>query len=118
MIRCILIDDEKNALEMMEWLIKTYCPSVEIAAMCSSAEQGIEAIHKLKPDVVFLDIEMPEQSGFDLIRQLQPEQCPAIVFVTAFHQHAVKAFEVRAIDYLGFWLGKSGKSRLDSCFLG
>ena len=56
MISCILIDDESNSLEMMEWLLKTYCPEVKIEAMCNSAEKGIEAIHKFRPYVVFLYI--------------------------------------------------------------
>lgn len=99
MIRCILIDDEKNALEMMEWLIKTYCPSVEIAAMCSSAEQGIEAIHKLKPDVVFLDIEMPKMNGFDMLEQFD-KLFFDVVFCTAYDQFAIKAFKYSALNYL------------------
>ena len=69
MIRCVLIDDESNSLEMMEWLLKTYCPQVTIEAMCNSAEKGIESIHKIKPDVVFLDIEMPHMNGFDMLEQ-------------------------------------------------
>ena len=99
MIRCILIDDEKNALEMMEWLIKTYCPSVEITAMCSSAEQGIEAIHKLKPDVVFLDIEMPKMNGFDMLEQFD-KLFFDVVFCTAYDQFAIKAFKYSALNYL------------------
>ena len=69
MIRCVLIDDEVNSLEMMEWLFKTYCPEVKIEEMCNSAEKGIEAINKHKPDVVFLDIEMPHMNGFDLLEK-------------------------------------------------
>ena len=69
MIQCILIDDERNALEMMEWLLKTYCPEVEIVAMCNSAQQGIEAIREHKPEVIFLDIEMPRMNGFDMMEQ-------------------------------------------------
>ena len=64
MIKCVLIDDESNSLEMMEWLLKTYCPQVTIEAMCNSGEKGIEAINKFKPDVVFLD---EPTSGLDPI---------------------------------------------------
>ena len=69
MIHCILIDDETNSLEMMEWLLKTYCPQVRIDAMCQSAEEGIKAIHQFHPDVIFLDIEMPHRNGFDMLEQ-------------------------------------------------
>jgi len=99
MIRCILVDDEKNALEMMEWLLKTYCPNVEIMAMCSSAEQGIEAIHKFKPDVVFLDIEMPRMNGFDMLEKFD-KLFFDVVFCTAYDQFAIKAFKYSALNYL------------------
>ncbi len=99
MIRCILIDDEKNALEMMEWLLKTYCPGVEIVAMCSSAEQGIEAINTYKPDVVFLDIEMPRMNGFDTLEQFD-KLFFDVVFCTAYDQFAIKAFKYSALNYL------------------
>ncbi len=99
MIRCILIDDEKNALEMMEWLLKTYCPQVEIMAMCHSAEQGIEAIQKYKPDVVFLDIEMPKMNGFDMLEQFDKLNFD-VVFCTAYDQFAIRAFKYSALNYL------------------
>jgi two-component system, LytTR family, response regulator len=99
MIRCILVDDEKNALEMMEWLIKTYCPSVEIVEMCNSAEQGIGAINKYKPDVVFLDIEMPRMNGFDMLEQFD-KLFFDVVFCTAYDQFAIKAFKYSALNYL------------------
>ena len=99
MIRCILIDDEKNALEMMEWLLKTYCPGVEIMDMCHSAEQGIEAIHKYKPDVIFLDIEMPRMNGFDMLEQFD-KLFFDVVFCTAYDQFAIKAFKYSALNYL------------------
>lgn len=99
MIRCILVDDEKNALEMMEWLLKTYCPNVEIMAMCNSAEQGIEAIHKFKPDVVFLDIEMPRMNGFDMLEKFD-KLFFDVVFCTAYDQFAIKAFKYSALNYL------------------
>jgi two-component system, LytTR family, response regulator len=99
MIRCILIDDESNSLEMMEWLLKTYCPQVTIEAMCNSAEVGIEAIHKYKPDVVFLDIEMPHMNGFDMLEQFD-HLFFEVVFCTAYDQFAIKAFKYSALNYL------------------
>lgn len=99
MIKCILVDDERNALEMMEWLIKTYCPNVQILAMCNSAEQGIDAINKYKPDVVFLDIEMPKMNGFDMLEQFD-KLFFEVVFCTAYDQFAIKAFRYSALNYL------------------
>lgn len=99
MIRCILVDDETNALEMMEWLLRTYCPEVEIAAMFSSAEEGIEAVRRLKPDVVFLDIEMPRMNGFDMLEQFDKLTFD-VVFCTAYDQFAIRAFKYSALNYL------------------
>lgn len=99
MIKCILVDDEKNALEMMEWLLKTYCPQIEIVAMCNSAEQGIAAIHEHKPDVVFLDIEMPRMNGFDMLEQFD-KMFFDVVFCTAYDQFAIRAFKYSALNYL------------------
>lgn len=99
MIRCVLIDDESNSLEMMEWLLKTYCPQVQIEAMCNSAEKGIEAIEKHKPDVVFLDIEMPHMNGFDMLEQFDRLTFD-VVFCTAYDQFAIKAFRYSALNYL------------------
>jgi two-component system LytT family response regulator len=99
MIRCVLIDDEKNSLEMMEWLLKTYCPSVKIEAMCNAAAEGIEAIHKHKPDLVFLDIEMPHMNGFDMLEQFD-KLFFDVVFCTAYDQFAIRAFKYSAVNYL------------------
>lgn len=99
MIRCILIDDEKNALEMMEWLLKTYCPDVEILAMCNSSEQGVDLIRKFRPDLVFLDIEMPNMNGFDMLEKFD-DLFFDVVFCTAYDQFAIRAFRYSALDYL------------------
>ena len=99
MINCILIDDENNALEMMEWLMKTYCPQVRVLAMCQSAEEGITAINKLRPDVVFLDIEMPKMNGFDMLEHFD-KLFFDVVFCTAYDQFAIKAFRYSAVNYL------------------
>ncbi len=99
MIKCILVDDERNALEMMEWLLKTYCPQVEIAEMCNSAQQGIDAINRHSPDVVFLDIEMPKMNGFDMLEQFDKLHFD-VVFCTAYDQFAIRAFKYSALNYL------------------
>lgn len=99
MIRTILIDDESNSLEMMEWLLKTYCPQVVVEAMCDSGEKGIEAIRRYKPDLVFLDIEMPHMNGFDMLEQFD-KLFFDVVFCTAYDQFAIKAFRYSALNYL------------------
>jgi two-component system, LytTR family, response regulator len=99
MIRCILVDDEKNSLEMMEWLLNTYCPQVKIEALCNGAESGLDAIAKYQPDVVFLDIEMPHMNGFDMLEQID-KLFFDVVFCTAYDQFAIKAFKYSALNYL------------------
>lgn len=99
MIRCVLIDDESNSLEVMEWLLKKYCPQVQIEAMCQAATEGIEAINKYKPDLVFLDIEMPHMNGFDMLEQFE-KLFFDVVFCTAYDQFAIKAFKYSALNYL------------------
>lgn len=97
--RTLIVDDEPAAIEGLRLRLRGFA-EIEVVAEAGSVREALMLIAQHQPELIFLDIEMPEQSGFDLIRQLQPELCPAIVFVTAFHQHAVRAFEVRALDYL------------------
>ncbi|MCF0060613.1 LytTR family DNA-binding domain-containing protein [Dyadobacter chenwenxiniae] len=98
-IKCVIIDDENNCLEMMEWLLKMYAPTVSISAMCNSAEKGIAAIHAHRPDVVFLDIEMPRMNGFDMLEQFD-KLFFDVVFTTAYDKFAIKAFKYSALNYL------------------
>ncbi len=99
MIKAILIDDERNSLEMLEWLLKTYCPEVHILAMCQSGEEGIQAIRQFSPQVVFMDIEMPKMNGFEMLEQIKDIRFE-IVFTTAYDTFAVKAFRYAALNYL------------------
>ena len=98
-MKAILIDDEKNALEMLEWMLQKNCPDVEIIAMCDSPLDGLEKIKSLKPDLIFLDIEMPQLNGFDLLERLGKHESD-VIFTTAYNQFAIKAFKVCALDYL------------------
>jgi two-component system LytT family response regulator len=98
-LRCILADDEPLALELLESLVGSI-PGVSVAASCRDGIEALDAIRSEQPDLAFLDIEMPGLSGFDIIRSLQPETMPAIVFTTAFNQYAIDAFEVHAVDYV------------------
>jgi two-component system LytT family response regulator len=99
MIKAILIDDETHCLEMLDILLKDYCPNVQVLEQCLSAMKGIDAIERLHPDVVFLDIEMPAMNGFELIEHFK--EIPfAIIFTTSYDQYAIKAFRLSALDYL------------------
>ncbi|MGB0984873.1 MAG: LytR/AlgR family response regulator transcription factor [Saprospiraceae bacterium] len=98
-INAIIIDDEERARRTLRLLIEEFCPNVKILGSYKSVPEGVLAINKLKPQLVFLDIEMPEYNGFELLgffRDIDFE----IIFVTAYNQYALKAFEVSAVDYL------------------
>jgi two-component system, LytTR family, response regulator len=96
-ISTIIIDDEKLARDIIKKYIKTF-PQIELLAECSNGFEGIKAINDLKPDFIFLDIQMPKITGFELLELL--DEKPIIIFTTAYDQYALKAFEVNAIDYL------------------
>lgn len=98
-LRTLIVDDEPAAIEGLRLRLQGFA-DIEVVAEAGSVQTALALVTQHQPELIFLDIEMPGETGFDLIRQLQPELCPAIVFVTAFHQHAVQAFEVRALDYL------------------
>ncbi len=99
MIKAVLVDDEKNALEMPEWQLQNYCPQVTIAAICNNADDGIAAIQHHKPQLVFLDIEMPKKNGFELVQAFANPSFD-VIFTTAYNQFALKAFRFAALDYL------------------
>lgn len=99
MLRALIIDDEENARITLAELLKEYSNDVQVVGAFANVPEGVIGINKLNPDVVFLDIEMPEYSGFELLdffKEINFE----IVFVTAYSQYAIRAFEVSAIDYL------------------
>src|SRR5262249_26143058 len=75
-------------------------PDVEIAGECANGREAVEAIEALHPDLLFLDIQMPEMGGFEVLESIEDDQAPYIIFVTAFDQFAVQAFEIHALDYL------------------
>ncbi len=99
MIKAIIIDDEIHCLDTLSILLKDYCPQVQLQGQCRSAKQGIEAIEKFKPDLVFLDIEMPVMNGFELLEQVD-EIFFAVIFTTSYDQYAIKAIHCSALDYL------------------
>jgi two-component system, LytTR family, response regulator len=99
MIKAILIDDELHCLETLSFLLKEHCPDVQLQDQCPSAKKGLEAIEKLNPDLVFLDIEMPSMNGFEMLEQLTVIPF-AIIFTTGYDQYAIKAIHFSALDYL------------------
>ena len=99
MITAILIDDEKNALEVLEMQLTRFCKDVQVAAICDGGAKGIAAIKKYQPDLVFLDIEMPHKNGFDVLNETKGLNYD-VIFTTAYDQFAIKAFKFSAIDYL------------------
>jgi two-component system LytT family response regulator len=98
-ITTILVDDEPLAIQGLELRLQAY-EDIEIVERCANGREAIRAIKTLKPDLVFLDIQMPGFDGFSVISGLADIEPPLFVFVTAFQQHALKAFEAQAVDYL------------------
>ena len=99
MLSALIIDDEAPSREELKALLAS-APDVEVIAECTNAIEGLSAIHRLRPDVVFLDIQMPRLSGLEMVGMIEPSALPHIVFVTAYDEHALEAFEEHAADYL------------------
>lgn len=99
MITAVIIDDEKNAQEVLAWQLKQYCPQVELMGCTDNVKDGIKLINDTNPQLLFLDIEMPVQNGFDLLEAFD-EPGFDIIFTTAYNQYAIKAFKFSAFDYL------------------
>lgn len=98
-IRAMVVDDEAMARERVVSLLRQE-QDIELIGECSDGEQAVNAINSQQPDLVFLDVQMPAVDGFRVIEQVGPEKMPAVVFVTAYDEYAVRAFEVHALDYL------------------
>jgi two-component system, LytTR family, response regulator len=98
-IRALVVDDEPLAREMIREMLATDA-EVEVAGECANGREAIEAIKASTPDIVFLDVQMPEMGGFEVLESLDPNTTPYVIFVTAYDQYAVRAFEVHALDYL------------------
>ncbi|MFM7510785.1 MAG: LytR/AlgR family response regulator transcription factor [Bacteroidota bacterium] len=96
-MRTLLIDDERLARVELRKLLKEH-PSIEVVEEAANVTEALDKIDSLKPDLVFLDIQMPGKTGFDLLAEL--DRSPQVIFTTAYHEYALKAFEVNALDYL------------------
>ncbi|MEM7037151.1 MAG: LytTR family DNA-binding domain-containing protein [Bacteroidota bacterium] len=99
MIKAILIDDEKRAQRVLKALLQEACPQVEVVAVCDDVPEGVRAISKYQPQVVFCDVEMPNYSGLELLSFFR-EITFEIIFVTAYRDFAVDAFALSAVDYI------------------
>jgi two-component system LytT family response regulator len=99
MLKALIVDDEINGVESLKTLLQSNCPAIEVMGAETDPAKAIEQIRKLKPDVLFLDIQMPRMSGFELLAQIKDVPCQ-VIFVTAYDQYAISAFRHNAVDYL------------------
>lgn len=98
-IKALIIDDEQSACDILSQLLVRFCPNVEVIGVANNVEDGVALIKKNQPDVVFLDIQMPKYAGYEIVNFF-PKVDFEMIFVTAFDNYAVKAFELSAVDYL------------------
>src|SRR6476620_10685633 len=99
MIKAIIIDDEQHCIDSLAADIAKYCTNIEISAKCNSAKEGIFSIKKIKPQLIFLDVEMPWMNGFEMLEMLDHIDF-GIIFTTAYDKFAARAFRISAVDYL------------------
>lgn len=95
----VIIDDEQDAVDFISSIITEYCPGLEVKGKANNVKTGIETIKDIKPDLVFLDVEMPNGTGFDLLTHF-PDKTFDVIFITAFNHYAIKAIKFSAVDYI------------------
>ncbi|MEM8485445.1 MAG: LytTR family DNA-binding domain-containing protein [Bacteroidota bacterium] len=98
-IRAVIVDDEGLARDTLQLLLDNH-EDIKVVAVCENGQEAVEAIANTKPDLVFLDIQMPVMNGFEVVETIGPANMPVVVFVTAYDQYALRAFEAQALDYL------------------
>lgn len=98
-LKTVIVDDEPLALSLMTTILSEI-PEVDVIAQCGGGRAAIKAIQELQPDLVILDIQMPEVSGFDVVKRVQADAMPLVIFATAFDQYAADAFDLHAVDYV------------------
>jgi two-component system LytT family response regulator len=98
-IRAVIVDDEELGRDRIQSLLGLQ-PDVEIVAVCPDGASAVETIDRAQPDLVFLDVQMPGMDGFEVVENLDPARLPEVVFVTAHDGHAIRAFEIHALDFL------------------
>jgi two-component system LytT family response regulator len=99
MIQAVLVDDESNSLEALSILLEKYCPNVEIIGTAQSVDEAVETINQQQPELVFLDIALPDGQGFEVLERIDHKQFE-VIFTTAYDQYALTAFEFSALDYI------------------
>jgi len=99
MINTVIVDDEKKGRDLLQILLREHCPAVNVVGVAEDISKALDLINLLNPDLIFLDIQMPGGSGFDLLEKIG-ERKIHVIFVSAYHEHAIKAFKFSALDYL------------------
>ena len=98
-VKIVVVDDEEEAREGVKQLLESDT-EIELLSVCKNGLEAIQDINQLKPDLVFIDIQMPEVNGFDVLNNIRIKPFPMVIFITAYDQYALKAFEIHAVDYL------------------
>ncbi|MDY0099855.1 MAG: LytTR family DNA-binding domain-containing protein [Bacteroidales bacterium] len=98
-LKTVIVDDERDAVDFINSIVGEYCPELEVTGRAYNVSAGLEVIRDKKPDLVFLDVEMPDGTGFDLLAQF-PDKDFEVVFITAFNHYAIKAIKFSAVDYI------------------
>jgi len=99
MIKAMIVDDEQSSIDLLQWLAGQYCPDITAIQTARSVKEAIPVIQAFRPDLLFLDIQMPHQSGFDLLTQIDPWDFE-VIFTTAYNEYAIQAIRFSALDYL------------------
>jgi two-component system LytT family response regulator len=99
MLRTVIVDDEPLARDLLRALLADH-DDIQVVAQCQDGQEGISYLHDWPADLLFLDVQMPEVDGFDVVERVGLHHLPPTIFVTAYHQHAVRAFDIHAVDYL------------------
>jgi len=99
MLRAVIVDDEPDAVQFIESIIKEYCEDLEVVGKAHSAREGVDVIRNTTPDLVFLDVQMPHGTGFDLLTGF-PDKSFEVIFITAFNHYAIQAIKFSAVDYI------------------
>jgi two-component system LytT family response regulator len=95
----VIIDDEPDAVDFIASIISEYCPGLEVCGKANNVKEGVNLINEIKPDLIFLDVEMPNGTGFDLLTHF-PQKNFDVIFITAFNHYAIKAIKFSAVDYI------------------
>lgn len=99
MVKAVIVDDEVNSRETLRGMLRIYCPEILVVAEAEGVKSALQCVEQLKPDLVFLDIKMPDGSGFDFLQKASPIDF-RVIFVTAYEEYAIKAFKFNAVDYI------------------